>query len=143
MPTSSLRIAIVHQNADIRNTLHGAVLHLGHTIGYEGDSCREFIEHARTTRPDLILIQDHLGDGSGIAALQKVCCEGLIPAILVRKEHGGPLLEPGDLVLDVLHEPIRTADLTPLIPLVMQQFMQRHELQERIALLQQQMDEEV
>lgn len=143
MPTSPLRIAIVHQNADTRNTLRCAALQLGHTIGYEGDSAREFIERAHTTLPDLILIQDRLADGSGIAALHEVCREEPIPAILVLNNQDGPLLEPSemDFVLAVLHEPVRSPDLIPLIPLVMRQFIQQQELRERIALLEKQMDE--
>lgn len=144
MPDGPLQIAIVHQNANTRNILQGAVLQMGHTVCFLGGSGRELIEHACNPRPDLIILQARLPEGSGIDVLAEVCGEEAIPIILLLNRQDEPFVEPADAppVLAVLPEPIRSTDLIPLIPLVMQQFAQQQKLRKGIAELEKQMNEE-
>lgn len=143
MTESPLQIAIIHQNARTRSSLYGAVLQEGHTVCFEGASCRELVDHAPGMRPDLVILQERLPDGSGIEALGELDTEEAVPVILVADHHDEDFLESPHAppILAVLHEPARSSDLIPLIPLIMQQFAQQQMLRQQIAQMKRQIEE--
>lgn len=130
MPSNDLQIAIVHQSADICNILYGAVSQLGHSVCLHASTGRALIDAAGTHNLDLIIVQETLPDMDGLQAVQEFCGGEDIPTIVVLDARNGRLLEQEGAknVLGVLQEPVRSSDLIPVIPLVMQRFEKLQEL---------------
>ena len=137
MPEHTLQIVIVHQNAETRNTLHAAVSQLGHAVCVYAANAREFVQQSRQRRPDLIIVQESLPDRNGLQAVKEAAGDAAIPTIVVIDRHNSVLLEHPDSgnVLAILQEPVRSSDLMPLIPLVVQHFTRIQALRESLALL--------
>ena len=138
----TLQVAIAHQNAEARNTLHAGVSQLGHAVCFHAGTGRELIESARTRRPDLVVVQEYLPDMDGLQAATEAARGDAIPTIVVVATHDGALVERRDSenVLAILREPVRQSDLTPVLPLVMNRFSQLQELRNEIESLQWELD---
>lgn len=121
MTERALEVAIIHQCAETRNTLHAAVSQLGHKVCYFADNGREFVERARARRPDLAIVQRRLPDMDGLQAVHDA--GGAIPAILViaPADPGLPTGAAIDGVQGILQTPVRTPDVLPAIALATQQ----------------------
>lgn len=96
MPDNRLQIAIVHSNAETRNTLHAAVSQLGHAICLDAADARDFVEQARKRQPDLIIVQELLQDKNALEAVKEVAGDAAIPTIVIIDGHNGVLLEDPD-----------------------------------------------
>lgn len=142
MPAKALQVAIVHRHPETRNALHSVVSQLGHSIGCHAASGRELIEQARTLRPDLIVVQEHLPDMHGLDAVKQVAGEAPIPIVVVVDRHDGELLEhpQSGHVMGVLQEPVHQSDAIPVIPLALEHFARLQALRENIALLEAEVD---
>jgi two-component system, response regulator PdtaR len=144
MTTQRLQVALAHQSAESRNTLHAAVLELGHAVCFHACSGDELIKQSRMNRPDLIIVQEFLPDMNGLQAVEQLAGTAAIPAIVILDRHNGKLLEQtgASNVLAALQEPVRASDLIPIVPLAMQHFRRVQELRERIELLKAALDDE-
>ncbi len=143
MAEDKLQIAIVHKSADSRNTLHAAVVHLGHAVCFHAANGVEFVKQARQHRPDLIIVQEFLPDEEGLIAVKQAACETAIPLIVVIDRHDGQLFDHPESsnVLAVLQEPVRYSDPLPVISLAMQQFQRLKVLRESLQQLKQELGE--
>lgn len=142
MAETRLRVAIAHENAETRNALHTAVVQQGHVVQLHAQNGQELVERTETDRPDLIIIQETLPDRPGLEAVRQACGGGAIPLIVVLDRWNGQLLgQRGSAnVLAVLQEPIRSADLIPIIPLALQRFEQLQDLRSRADELLRELD---
>lgn len=133
MTKPPLRVAIAHEHAETRNALHAAVVALGHTVQAHARDGTELKELIGRYRPDLVIVQETLPDISGLEAVREIWGEGAIPMIVVLDRHNGRLLDlPGASdVLAVLQEPVRSADLIPVIPLAIERFAELRDLRKR------------
>ncbi len=138
MVEDKLQVAIVHKSADSRNTLHAAVVHMGHAVCIQAANAAELVKQAQQNRPDLMIVQEMLPDDEGLKAVQQASGETAIPTIVIIGRHGGQLLEhPNSAnVLAVLQDPVRYSDLLPVIPLAMQQFQRLKALREILKQLE-------
>lgn len=145
MSEQRLQVALCHQSAESRNTLHAAVSRLGHDVCFHSGTGRELVEQSRLSPPDLIIVQQSLPDMNGRQAAKRAAGETAIPTVVVLDRHDGCLLDDpdSDNVLAVLQEPVRVSDLIPVIPLAMKHFQRLQELQESIALLKVALGEEL
>lgn len=137
----TLKVAIAHSNAGTRHVLHTAIAQLGHAVCVHAGTGAELIDSSQ--RPDLVIVQETLPDRDGLQAVREACGDVAIPTILVLDpKDGRQLVQPEAAnVLAVLHEPVRSSDLIPVIPLVMQRFAELQALRKEIADLSQPLEE--
>lgn len=133
-----LQVAIAHGNVEPRDTLYAGVTQLGHTVCILAENRRELVMLARTNKPDLCIVQEHLPDNNGLQAVSEISDGRPMPTIIVIDENDGQVLKRSHTtnVLAVLQEPVRQSDLAPVIPLAMHYFAQRQYLQNNITMLQ-------
>lgn len=133
MTEPPLRVAIAHEHAETRNALHAAVVQLGHTVQAHARDGSELKERIGSDRPDLVIVQETLPDISGLEAVRQTWGPGAIPMVVVLDRHNGRLMDlPGaSNVLAVLQEPVRAADLIPVIPLATRRFAELRDLRQR------------
>jgi two-component system, response regulator PdtaR len=70
--TASIRVLIAEDDDNARSLLTDLLRTLGHTIVAEVSSGREAIERARDFLPDVVLLDVHMPDGSGIEAAERI-----------------------------------------------------------------------
>jgi len=108
-----LSILVVEDEAMIAFLLSLVLEGLGHEIcAIEGDEAGA-VAAARRCRPDLMIVDEHLGHGSGLAVVEEVLQEGPTPHIFVSGDTARILkLMPGAIVLE---KPYFEADLEQAI----------------------------
>lgn len=128
-----LRVAIAHEHAETRSTLHAAVVESGHSVQTHARDGAELKEQIGRNRPDLVIVQESLPDISGLEAVRQTWGQGAIPMVVILDRHNGRLMDLPDAssVLAVLQEPVRSADLIPLIPLAIRRFAELRDLRQR------------
>jgi response regulator NasT len=78
---SSIRVRIAEDDDNARSLLIDLLGTLGHTVVAEVSSGREAIERAKDVLPDVVLLDVHMPDGSGIEAAERITQS--IPGIAV------------------------------------------------------------
>jgi AmiR/NasT family two-component response regulator len=88
------------------------------------------IEKTEEQRPDLLIVKEELPDMRGLKAASDASKGEAIPTIVLVDGSDGELADCPESanVLAVLAEPVRQADLVPVVPLVMQRFRQFEDL---------------
>jgi two-component system, response regulator PdtaR len=87
--TGALRILIVEDEAMIAMLYVEVLAGLGHETTAVARTEDEAVSAARTFRPDLMLVDHHLRDGSGIVAMDRILAEGFIPHVFVSGDPAG------------------------------------------------------
>lgn len=73
MPDSTpIRILVAEDDANARSVVVDLLAALGHTVVSEVATGREAIERAREVLPDVVLLDVHMPDGSGIEAAEEI-----------------------------------------------------------------------
>src|SRR5215212_2238402 len=70
--TSRIRVLIAEDDDNARSLLTDLLASLGHTIVAEVSTGREAFERAKDVVPDVVLLDVHMPDGSGIEAAEKI-----------------------------------------------------------------------
>jgi response regulator NasT len=70
--TSKIRILVAEDDDNARSLLSDLLTALGHSVVSEVSSGREAYESARDVAPDVVLLDVHMPDGSGIEAAEKI-----------------------------------------------------------------------
>ena len=71
-PVSRIRVLVAEDDDNARSLLVDLLNTLGHTIVAEVSTGREAIERAKDVVPDVVLLDVHMPDGSGIEAAEKI-----------------------------------------------------------------------
>ncbi len=71
-PVSRIRVLVAEDDDNARSLLTDLLMTLGHTVVAEVSTGREAIERAKDVVPDVVLLDVHMPDGSGIEAAEHI-----------------------------------------------------------------------
>lgn len=104
-----IRVLIIEDNALISMLLSMMLEGLGYEVCAVAATESEAIAAAEKNRPDLMIVDDRLGDGSGIRAADAICRDGFVPHIFVSGDISGIRQRRPDAV--AVAKPYRAAEL--------------------------------
>jgi DNA-binding NtrC family response regulator len=115
LPIKPLRILLAEDGAMIGMLLAEIMISMGHHICAIETTEAGLIRGAARDQPDLLIVDEHLGTGSGVAAIAAICQVRPVRYILMS---GGPVKHaaPGAIVLE---KPFFEDDLLAAIARVM------------------------
>jgi two-component system, response regulator PdtaR len=121
---NELLIAVADDEPRMRDYYRDTLPLLGHRVLCAVQSGQELVESCRSVRPDLIITDIKMPDMDGIDALNELCRQGPIPAVLISAYHTPDLFEriKSVHVLAYLVKPIKQPDLEAAINIAMQRF---------------------
>jgi two-component system, response regulator PdtaR len=108
----ALRILLAEDDAMIGLLLADVLDGMGHACTIAATEA-ETVLAARHYRPDLMIVDAQLGEGSGIAAVQEIVRGGPVPHLFVSGNAARVLMLQPDAL--VLQKPFREADLAEAI----------------------------
>lgn len=79
----ALRILVVEDDAVIQMLLCETLVAMGHEVCATAAAEWEAVAAAERTRPDLLIVDHHLGEGSGRAAVREILRKRAVPHIFV------------------------------------------------------------
>lgn len=108
-PVKGLRVLLIEDNALIGALYADVLAEMGHSVcateTTEADAVRAAAQH----KPDLMIVDASLGEGSGIAAVQEILRGGFIPHVFVGGNIDGVKASmPGAIVIQ---KPFREPEL--------------------------------
>lgn len=80
-PVSRIRVLVAEDDDNARSLLVDLLSELGHTVVAEVPTGREAIERAKDVVPDVVLLDVHMPDGSGIEAAERIT--QMVPGVAV------------------------------------------------------------
>jgi two-component system, response regulator PdtaR len=80
-PATKIRLLIAEDDENARSLLVDLLATMGHSVVAEVATGREAFERARDVAPDVVLLDVHMPDGSGIEAAERIT--QLIPGVAV------------------------------------------------------------
>ena len=105
----ALRILVVEDDAMIGMLLAEMLVEMGYEVCAIEASEDDAVAAAARCNPDLLIVDAWLGDGSGVAAVEKIAGAGTIPHLFVSGDIARVrALSPGAVVVQ---KPFREADL--------------------------------
>ena len=141
--TSSLRIAVADDEAEMLVYFEEILTHLGHKVVSFAKTGQELIENCRSERPDLVVTDIKMPDMDGIDATSELYREGPIAIILVSAYHDPELIEraEADRIMAYLIKPIRREELQTTIGIAMRRFSEFQALSKEAADLRQALED--
>jgi two-component system, response regulator PdtaR len=82
-----LRVLIVEDEAMIAMLYTEVLAGLGHEACVIASTEDEAVDAARTFKPDLIIVDQHLQEGSGETAMTRILSEAFVPHVFVSGDH--------------------------------------------------------
>jgi AmiR/NasT family two-component response regulator len=80
-PVSRIRVLVAEDDDNARSLLVDLLSELGHTVVAEVSTGREAIDRAIDVMPDVVLLDVHMPDGSGIEAAERIT--QMVPGVAV------------------------------------------------------------
>ena len=80
---TSLRVMVVEDDSVIGMLLAELLTHMGHDVCAIESNEAGAVTAAARCKPDLMIVDVSLGEGSGLAAVDKICRAGLVPHLFV------------------------------------------------------------
>jgi CheY-like chemotaxis protein len=109
----ALRVLVVEDNAIIGMLLAEVLAGMGHDVCAIEATESDAVTAAVRCRPDLMIVDVQLGDGSGVSAVEKILLIGFVPHLFVSGDTlGVRTLRPGAVVIQ---KPFRESDLARAI----------------------------
>ena len=105
---SNIRVLLAEDDADARRTVVDLLTALGHEVVANVGSGREAVISARTATPDVVLLDIHMPDGSGLDAASEIVKERPATAVvLFTGDHALDLDTPEDTgAVAILAKPV-------------------------------------
>lgn len=108
-PMRPLRVMVVEDDGLLAELLGEVLEGMGHNVCANEGNEAGAVAAAIRCQPDLMVVDVRLGDGSGVAAVDKIQLNGPVPHIFVTGDIMGlRALRPG---AEVLEKPFRDSDL--------------------------------
>jgi CheY-like chemotaxis protein len=105
----SLRIMVVEDDGLLAELLGEVLKGMGHNVCASEGNEAGAVAAAIRCKPDLMVVDVRLGEGSGVSAVDKIQLAGSVPHIFVTGDiRGLKALRPG---AEVLEKPFRDSDL--------------------------------
>jgi DNA-binding response OmpR family regulator len=112
-PMKALRVVVVEDDFVIGMLLAEMLEEMGHEVCAVETTEADAVMAAARCRPDLMIVDAGLGDGSGVSAVEEILCTGPIPHLFVSGDISGVQgLKPGAAVMQ---KPFGEADLAQAI----------------------------
>ena len=111
------RVLILEDEPVTAMLLAKLIAGMGHGVLGTVGSVAEAIATAQRVRPDLMIVDKRLRDGSGIAAVETIIATGFVPHIIASGESRGDF--PRHPCAAVLEKPYRPAELGKAIQAVL------------------------
>ena len=109
----ALRVLVVEDNAIIGMLLAEVLAGMGHDVCAIEATESDAVTAAVRCKPELMIVDVQLGDGSGVSAVEKILLIGFVPHVFVSGDTlGVRALRPGAVVIQ---KPFRESDLTRAI----------------------------
>jgi len=106
-----LRIVVVEDDAMIGWLLAETLTGMGHDVCAVEATEGAAVAAAARHRPDLLIVDVHLAEGSGISAVERITCAGPVPCLFISGHDAHAVL----LHAEVLRKPFREAGLAAAI----------------------------
>jgi CheY-like chemotaxis protein len=113
----ALRILVVEDDAVIQMLLCETLTAMGHEVCAAAATEWEAVAAAERTRPDLLIVDHHLGEGSGRAAVREILRKRAVPHIFVSGDSAEAVV-PGRLAV-TLQKPYQEHELKRAIAAAM------------------------
>ena len=113
----SLRILVVEDDAVLATTLGEMLVRIGHNVCATASTQTDAIDAALQHRPDLMIVDCALRQGTGMSAVDEILRDGPMPHFFLTGNTGKIRATRPDAV--VLQKPFRTADLTKAIAIAL------------------------
>ena len=108
-----LNILVVEDDYLIGTLLSEMLIGLGHTVCAVERTETSAVAAAARHHPDLMIVDAHLGNGSGIAAMETILHDRFVPHVFVTGDKlQTQVHRPGDIVIE---KPFRERDLVEAI----------------------------
>jgi CheY-like chemotaxis protein len=109
----ALRVLVVEDEAVIAMLLGAVIEGMGHEVWAIAATEAEAVTEAARGKPDLMIVDAHLGSGSGIAAVTTIMRDGFVPHVFITGDAAGVRAQRPDAV--ILEKPFVEAELTRAI----------------------------
>jgi CheY-like chemotaxis protein len=97
---TELRILVVEDNVLIGMLLADVLAAMGHKVCATASTESDAVAAAAHHKPDLIIVDAQLGDGSGISAIEEILRTGFVPHVFVTGDASKVrALRPGAVVI--------------------------------------------
>lgn len=97
--TKPLAIVIVEDDVLIAMDLADLLIGMGHDVRAVARTEAEAVAAAVTHRPDLMIVDGHLGQGSGVSAMRRILAQRFVPHIYVTADSLGIDGLPADAII--------------------------------------------
>jgi CheY-like chemotaxis protein len=112
-PLKALRILVMEDETILAMLLADVLVEMGHEVCATEATEAGAVAAAVRCKPDLMIVDARLRDGSGVAAVEKILKRGFIPHVFVSGETSSVrALRPGAVVIQ---KPFREPDLARAI----------------------------
>jgi DNA-binding response OmpR family regulator len=108
-----LRVLVMEDDALIGALLAEVLAGMGHEICAIEATETDAVAAARRLKPDLMIVDVHLGDGNGLSAVKQIQRTGAIPHVLISGDTRTVRLQGPDAV--ILQKPFCEAELLKAI----------------------------
>lgn len=110
---TTLKIVVVEDDFLIGTLLSEMLTGLGHVVYAVERTEAGAVAAAANHQPDLMIVDAHLSNGSGISAMETILLDRIVPHIFITGDKLGTLEHrPGDVVIE---KPFRERDLVEAI----------------------------
>ena len=122
--TTSLRISVADDEADMREYYQRMLTHLGHRVVSCSPNGRQLVDECLRQLPDLVITDIKMPELDGLHAAAQIGQKYPVPVILVSAHHSPDTAEQANsaCVQIFLTKPIKLTDLAPAIDFARRRF---------------------
>jgi len=142
--TSSLRVALADDHAEIRGVLERMLQYLGHRVICVARTGEELVEQCLAMRPDLVITDILMPDMDGLEAARIILERAPTPVIVLSAYYSRELVQRAaqNEILDYLLKPVSSAQLGPAIALARRRFDEMRALRHEADVLRRSLADE-